>query len=82
MQKNDGGYAFPVPETINDGNVIRASHKGMSVRDYLAAQMMAGDAANSASDDSWANDVKDEYLLARARLYYRMADAMIKVSEE
>jgi len=55
----------------------------MSLRNYIAIQAMQGDwAAQSESVGEWANNTSENYLLDRARLYYRMADAMIKVSKE
>ena len=49
----------------------------------IAIQAMQGDwASQSESTGEWANSTSEEYLLNRARLYYRMADAMIKVSKE
>jgi hypothetical protein len=62
-----------------NGQVRQTDAAGMTLRDYFAAQMMAGDAANSADNNSWGNDVHEDYLHGRARLYYRMADAMIKI---
>ena len=78
MNKNidDGGPAFPTPpgQQFNDG---------MSLRNYIAIQAMQGDwAAQSESTGEWTSEVPEENLLKRARLYYRMADAMIKVSKE
>jgi hypothetical protein len=69
VKKPDGDPAFP------DGAV-----SGMSLRDYIAAQIAAGDAA---ADEGWSgNNIADESLQNRARLYYRIADAMIKVRDE
>ncbi|MEM5325186.1 hypothetical protein VSR34_01060 [Paraburkholderia sp. JHI2823] len=74
-----GGPAFPTPEVVLvNGQVRHADATGMTLRDYFAAQMLAGDAANSADDQSWNTDATSEGLEKRARLYYRMADAMIK----
>ena len=85
MNKNidDGGPAFPVPDSHNANGDIQYGHYGMSLRNYIAIQAMQGDwAAQSESTGEWANSTSEEYLLNRARLYYRMADAMIKVSKE
>ncbi|WP_198385304.1 hypothetical protein [Burkholderia ubonensis] len=54
----------------------------MTLRDYFAAHMMAGDAANSADDASFNSDATADGLRKRARLYYRMADAMLAVRDE
>ena len=77
--KYDGGPAFPAKDWQVKGN----HHPGMSLRNYIAIRAMQGDwAAQSESTGEWANSTSEEYLLNRARLYYRMADAMIKVSKE
>ena len=57
------------------------SKGGMSKRDYIAAQAMVGDMANS-DGGVFGDDAPREVLLKRARLYYRMADAMLEVSAE
>ncbi|MGY6129118.1 hypothetical protein ACW9YV_27800 (plasmid) [Paraburkholderia strydomiana] len=76
---SNGGPAFPVPELLNSNGQARpVSAAGMTLRDYFAAQMMAGDAANSADDQSWNTTASEEGLEKRAKLYYRMADAMIR----
>ena len=49
---------------------------GMSLRDYFAGQAMAGDSLDG--EGSWDNNVPQKYIVERARLYYRIADAMIK----
>lgn len=50
-------------------------------RDLFAGMAMMGDWAAQGSMGVWSDDAKDEYLLARAKLYYRMADAMIAARE-
>lgn len=68
-----GGAAFP-------GNDNAYGQRfGMTLRDFFAAKIAGGDAAAA---DGWSNDISDEKLLARARLYYRLADAMIAVRAE
>jgi hypothetical protein len=55
----------------------------MSLRNYIAIQAMQGDwASQSKSTGEWSNETKEEYFAIRARVYFRMADAMIKVSKE
>ena len=52
-------------------------------RDLFAGLAMAGDwAAQSGDSGFWNEEAKKEYLLPRARLYYRMADAMLEAREE
>lgn len=64
--KMNGGPAFPVSTPSRE--------EGMSLRDYFAAKIAAGDAA---ADDGWSMKTPDEALINRARLYYRIADAML-----
>lgn len=56
---------------------------GMTLRDYFAAQAMQGDVAAQA--EGWhvfAPETTAETLLSSARLYYRMADAMLRARKE
>jgi hypothetical protein len=73
-------YAFPVgfhPEGNN------ADQMGMGLRDYFAAKAMEGDwASQSEAVGGWMNHTPDEDFERRARVYYRLADAMLKVREE
>lgn len=50
---------------------------GMTIRDYFAAQIAAGDAASI----EW-EDPKPEAVLKRVRFYYSVADAMLQVRAE
>lgn len=54
---------------------------GMSLRDYFAAQALAGElAADTDRDDPiWRSDIDFEVLAERC---YRMADAMLKARED
>ena len=62
---DDGGYAFPVP-MVYDGTVCdTVNERGMSLRDYFAAQVI----------DMASHDVTEPSVVA-ARAY-RIADAMI-----
>lgn len=85
MNKNidDGGPAFPVPDSHNANGDIQYGHYGMSLRNYIAIQAMQGDwASQSESSGEWSSETKEEHFAIRARVYFRMADAMIKVSKE
>lgn len=65
--KRDGGPAFPW--VTSAGSNVIMSKPGMSLRDYLAAQALAGLLANPTHDhlqpDQWAHDA------------YAIADAML-----
>ena len=72
MSKDDGGPAFPVPETTG----------GMSLRDYFAAaalQAILNDADAPACVDQ-ANPLPEQlaYMQSAAEGAYRAADAMLK----
>jgi hypothetical protein len=88
---DDGGLVFPGTRceqvgTVADhgfsdddsptyGDVI---HSGMSLRDWFAAQALAGEfAAQNEITGEITNNTGDEWMLDRAKTLYRMADAMI-----
>lgn len=52
---------------------------GMTLRDYFAAQIAAGDAA---AGEGWQDRVAKHIAMDRARTYYAIADAMIAVRDE
>ena len=52
---------------------------GMTLRDYFAAKAMQGDIAR---DEIYVGTLQDEELLGAARVYYRVADSMLKAREE
>ena len=67
MSKENGGPAFP-------GEDPDKYYRGMSLRDYFAAEAMAG---HFAAGQALIPAVTDSALKERAKLYYRMADAML-----
>ena len=82
FDKNDKGPEFTAPVATPSGDALMAEGE-ISLRNYIATRVMQGDwAAQSEFTGEWANSTSDKYLMERARLYYRMADAMIKVSKE
>jgi len=78
-KKNDGGPAFP---WCNPNPGVATGGDGMTLRDYFAAMAMAGDWASQFEQDYFSNEVTYPILKRRAKTYYRMADAMIKVREK
>lgn len=62
-----GGPAFPNKDNENQ-------YHGMNLRDYFAAQALAGDLAH----ESFNTDVTGKFIEKRAALYYRIADEMLK----
>lgn len=68
MRQNDGGPAFPTPESHGD------DYEGMSLRDYFAAKVLEGLLAHNCSH------FKDEDLEASgvSKRAYILADEMLK----
>lgn len=89
MSNPKGGPAFPTisrteirPMMNNSGGNYEAkipATDGMTLRDYFAAKIAAGD---SAADEGWSSNVNDTTVLERARFYYRLADAMLIARDE
>ena len=75
---DDGGPAFPI---LDKANFCGTGYgDGMTLLDHFAGQVAEGDA--SAGGEAWDFGVSDEWLEDRARLYYRIASAMVKVRKE
>lgn len=56
---------------------------GMTIRDYFAAQALAGDfAAQNKDIGEVFNDISDDWMLKRAQTLYRMADAMLAARDK
>ncbi|MEH2695625.1 hypothetical protein GFL93_12625 [Rhizobium leguminosarum bv. viciae] len=85
-QIDDGGLAFPGKRNQQVGMVsdygfsdddsptfAEVEHPGMSLRDYFAAQALAGICANTAWNDTFHSSVS----APSAHAAYSMADAMI-----
>lgn len=78
-----GGPAFPTIARTEKGKNFGNAHidydvsipakDGMTLRDYFAAKIAAGDAA---AGEGWG-DASTEMAMKRARFYYRIADAML-----
>lgn len=66
--------AFPV--SLHDGF---PSQPGMTLRDYFAAKIAAGDAA---AGDGWSDEHAQSGPSVRARLYYKIADAMMEARNQ
>lgn len=80
-QRDDGGYVFPQAHEMIDayrGGFIGIGHSGgMSLRDYLAGQAIAGMMADPNCDPP-----PGEGLRILARGAYAVADAMLAVRKE
>lgn len=76
-ERKDGGAAFPQVDNgivyEGGGPFLRASDRGMTLRDYFAAQVLAGLCAGGSWDDIPTNDrlVNISYELAAAMLERR-----------
>lgn len=64
----DNKSAFPMYEM---------GEPGMTLRDWFAGQVLAGETANPDSG-LWDESHKYETMIKRAQLYYRIADAMLE----
>lgn len=70
---NNGGTAFPVPETTNGSGVrFEASNVGMTLRDYFAAQALIAIVGKPSQGVPMAEPHR-----RAAELAYIYADAMI-----
>lgn len=54
----------------------------ISLRDQFAMVAMQGDWANQNSEVGYFADCNDEQLVNSAKIYYRMADAMLKARDK
>lgn len=71
------GPAFPVAPYVAQANELSPPAPGMSLRDYFAAQALAGGLAEFyRSGEAW--DGYDDF----ARSCYTMADAMLRARAE
>jgi hypothetical protein len=74
-EKDNGGAAFPLQHAVADANdpCFKFGQKGMTLRDYFAAKALQGWFA------SWNGpNPNAEGFALTARLFYDMADAMIR----
>ena len=59
------------------------SNTASSLRDTFAMAAMQGDLASQDENTGYyENSTPDEFLMARAEFYYRMADAMLRAREK
>lgn len=66
---NDGGPAFPVPDSHCPNGQVQYGSYGMSLRDYFAGQALAGLLTQPAEDEYGPK--------CFAEAAYEMADAML-----
>lgn len=76
MKYNDGGSAFPCPETEN-----YKPQWGMSLRDYFAAKAMQGLISACNSDGIWTGCGDKKMNDNMAITAYMVADAMLQARE-
>lgn len=69
MRQNDGGPAFPTPESHGD------DYEGMSLRDYFAAKAMQGMLASPHANPKAS-------MMRCAMESYAMADAMLAMRQK
>jgi hypothetical protein len=80
-ETKDGGPAFPVPYSNESDGPTMMPTDGMTLLDYFAGKAMQGDW--SCQDDTngvgmFTPQTSDEVLDRSAKLYYRMAAAMLR----
>ena len=81
---NYGGSAFPCGPTVFSTSGDDCSRPGMTLRDYFAAQIAAGDAAAGEGWEIGSNSnsiIRKNAIDSRARFYYEIADAMLRARE-
>lgn len=71
--------AFPTTESNWYDEDVRS--EGMTLRDYFAAKAMQGDWASQSEDYNLAR-YTDDALDKQAKIYYRMADAMLRARKK
>jgi hypothetical protein len=77
--------AFPRPASDAHSHGMHSAQEGMTLRDYFAAKAMQGDIA--AMVDPMGErcgiqiDLPDDNLIQLGKMYYRMADAMLKARQ-
>ena len=72
---NDGGPAFPCEAEWKDGQEVWSAARGLSLRDWFAGHAMT---AFYSSFDARDASVSEFDLTADARMFYDIADAMLK----
>ena len=70
-QINDGGPAFPVPDTYHPNGQVEYGKPGMTLRDWFAGQALVGLLSGPAEEGAPTPDRK-------AVVAYQIADAMLK----
>ncbi len=79
MSINDGGSAFPSEGFPGDGFFATVPpHRGMSLRDYFAANALLAVGENFPRLD---NETREDWAGWIARNSYAVADAMLKARE-
>ena len=81
---SDYAARYDAPPEVNWTQPHDLLAKNMTLRDYFAAQAMAGDWAVQGNCDAlgiFNHGASLESLGTMAALYYRMADAMLKARE-
>ena len=81
MSTNDGGPAYPVPDTIHGNGQIQYGSNGMSLRDHFAGLAMQGALITSMSLGEIDAAERAQCLDRAAGLFYEMADAMLRARE-
>jgi hypothetical protein len=76
---NDGGPAFPVPDTYHPNGQVQYGSCGMSLRDYFAGRAMQAELTGRSHPNSGGNPV--DYAGPICERAYQLADAMLAARE-
>jgi hypothetical protein len=75
---NDGGPAFPVPDTYHPNGQVQFGSSGMSLRDYFAAHASEQDIEEHLGGKISPKTGRKMDCLSREKAKFAYADAMIK----
>ena len=74
MNKNNGGPAFP-----HDSGAVQFDRSGLSVRDYIAIQLITSGGISLQTDDGEFVGIPHKDIMIKKA--YEMADAIIEAGE-
>lgn len=75
-QPNDGGPAFPIPDTVHANGQVQYGANGMSLRDWFAGQALQ-QFVDQRDHNVWAHERSAAARAEMATAAYNIADAMI-----
>lgn len=83
MSEDIKNKTHEIPESFKHSHqFMPITDRPISLRDQFAMSAMQGDWANQNSEVGYFADCNDEQLVNSAKIYYRMADAMLKARDK